>query len=144
MCEVQEELLIKRHCFLVLLGNEFDVNVGLKKRRKRSLEDDRPGPEKFLKKFLEIVSKLEFSGDEIRFRDGFGDSGYGTEESGTAAWGSNESKELYGTAASGSNETPELFGTAASGYKELFGQPVSFFKAAEEKPDSQNKSYGQA
>lgn len=78
-------LELKHRKFSVLLGNEFDINVGLKKRRKRSLEDDDhqqllPGPETFLKKFLEIISKLEIADDEIRFQDRPNESGFASVE----------------------------------------------------------------
>ena len=82
-------LELKHRKFSVLLGNEFDINVGLKKRRKRSLEDDQqqllPGPETFLKKFLEIISKLEIADDEIRFQDRPNESGFASAEKSEAS-----------------------------------------------------------
>jgi hypothetical protein len=51
--------------FAVLLGNEFDINVGLKKRRKRDTGSD-PDPETFLRKLAEIVASVDISADEIR------------------------------------------------------------------------------
>ena len=83
-------LELKHRKFSVLLGNEFDINVGLKKRRKRSLEDEQqqqqlPGPETFLKKFLEIISKLEIADDEIRFQDRPNESGFASAEKSEAS-----------------------------------------------------------
>ena len=49
------------------MGNEFDINVGLKKRKKRNL-DEPVGAELIFQRILQAISDLKISNDEIHFK----------------------------------------------------------------------------
>ena len=57
----------KIYFIAVLLGNEFDINVGLKKRKKRNL-DEPVGAELIFQRILQAISDLKISNDEIHFK----------------------------------------------------------------------------
>ena len=58
------------------MGNEFDINVGLKKRRKRNLDENINntsnnngiGAERIFQTILQAISDLKISKDEIHFK----------------------------------------------------------------------------
>ncbi len=49
---------------LVLLGNEFDINVGLKKKRRKRSEKEKMTPDLFFAKIIEAINSVNFTVDD--------------------------------------------------------------------------------